>query len=1657
MVSKLALGHHQPHTRKGKGKRGQVPLSAGEIELYTRQDEAAQRRQRLLEVRAQERRIAQQVTRRYRENLDRMRGKRSKETLVEWTLRQEVLLTELHERYQRSLQGMGSAQRNARDKLLELLEDANEEALKWRFNGEVVGKHRSGHAIRLHEEQEKARLARRWEVQHNLTRLRDLAAQQRREASEHATKEREAQAKAKQDSAVAERLRQENAVEEVVTMRRPHESDVSAYRFTRTHCLPPYRPQSGSHSRPDVTVIRHNTRHPTAMNGIDEAVVYLDEVDKQLEHKRAVKAQNDSVADDRGADALNVLKSREEGDKAMEWLASVDKIERQAHSAEDRGDHPIGAPTGRMDRTHAEKAFARLFEIDEEDSGELSVFSVGSDEEQMGEKFSPSRLVAADIEKDRLRVAKPFDTDSQVDALDSDFNKSVQRPKTIGKDDELGQEQSQKYTKDLADLGKPSELNEPTNEAAEVKEIRRPKDERQRKSSDAFVSDRTQTHAELAEPLGKELAEDIDHDGQLDAAISNSRSQRLDAVMPTRVGGMSRYGGNGTEPHSSILVEEIDAVDIDDESDENSITELENQLQQVLNLRMKRPRQGLPSHRRLSTSILSDTSADIDTHMDHVDAGKPSTERFQTDGEFKELLGEIVGKPDDGIRQRTSVAGTSGVVDEYEVGDLDQSDRSSLSRSILSGTSAGFDKHMDHVDAGKPYTQRFGTDEDFEGVRGDSITRPSKARHDDRTSGRASVVGISEVVDEYEVGDLDRSDRSALSRSILSDTSADFDTHLDRFDAGKPSTEHFGTNGDFGQLRNEPVGKHDDRTRARAPVVGFSEAVDEYEVGDLEQSDRSALSRSIPSDTRSAIDAHMDHVDAGKPSTWAIRTGGDFGELLGEPLGKQDDHIRGRASVVGVSEAVDEYEVGDLDRSDRSALSRSILSDTSAAIDDRHIRSNYDARIGERDISFLSPISSSSSEYAVPDTAEFRQSGKYASPIPTSGDAYLRQMALRSRRRSAGASSLVQYSLPASDSQSSFDDSLDSSRLLGNDSFVNKLVPMFVRGRQESPGADMDEDSREYAVQLEEPRLGRMERATLHISEGDHKSNEPGPQPRTTLESRSRNDLEGRELGATGLTRPDRVNTSDMLDASVGRAQQQASSAARAEPDVSLLQYSLAEDHDASVDSEMLSDGGSSRSSIGFAVQLALATGTRRKLLRDEYGGQISRVAPMQTDSAGISNLEKQNILNRSTSSLSETGNLNDDGDEAPKSRYSSDSSFSIDNHFNYLVDMASAAQEAIPLSIYLPARVFGDTDMSKPPAPMAHLQALLASPESTPSSAISTSPKFPHSKMEGRSSGSSDNNLELLERHSGSEHDEFIASHQGSRLSSPKQSGSERSFGSVRSSDAGSMDSETTEHLAAKFRSVPPPPLNNIDMTQPPAPVVGNFRSHSSSRASLQGDEPADALLKRDIDDESNYSHSFDGFDEELKHQSSSSYSDSSSLSGSEGQHPPSAQIAAGADTSGGAGISLSEAFKRRHPGFHKRAKQRQQELESRQRDQPPRKQHDETQRKDQEDVSDRSSDRSSPGPRTGDVARSTSPLRKEQQTLLDRLASGGRAKVPDQEMKQRSRRLYQQLPEVVERRRQEEVLRRRRERLDQLREQEKVRHQLAKAASTQTNHSAS
>ena len=60
----------------------------------------------------------------------------------------------------------------------------------------------------------------------------------------------------------------------------------------------------------------------------------------------------------------------------------------------------------------------------------------------------------------------------------------------------------------------------------------------------------------------------------------------------------------------------------------------------------------------------------------------------------------------------------------------------------------------------------------------------------------------------------------------------------------------------------------------------------------------------------------------------------------------------------------------------------------------------------------------------------------------------------------------------------------------------------------------------------------------------------------------------------------------------------------------------------------------------------------------------------------------------------------------------------------------------------------------------------------------------------------------------------------------------------------------------------------------------------------------------------------------------------------------------------------------------------------------------------------------------------------------VLNRLSSGARARISTEEMKQRSKRLYNKLPEVVARKQEEEVKAQRLERLKKIRQDGKVLH---------------
>ncbi|TYZ62471.1 hypothetical protein PybrP1_005592 [[Pythium] brassicae (nom. inval.)] len=423
---------------------GRVPLSAGEEEFLRRKDEAAWRQQRLLEVRRQEKRAAQLVTQRYRDNLRRLQAQRLRGVQHTHQQQQEAQVSDLQRKYALSLQHAGTAQRQAREMLAQLVEQAHAEQDKWAFNEARVASARSGEAARAGDAEKAAALARRQEVEQNLQRLKEESAKQRAHASIRARREQEKQLEAARRQQEAAQFRRRTAKEEVFTMPRPHGKDVDAYQFTRLHCVPaPRVPPTAAKPRAEVKVVRHNRAHPSGGSSIDDAGRFRDEMDRKWEQARVVREENAEAAGQRGEQALEYVKATKDGEKAIEWLRQLDKAqcsERRVQFGHEALYAPLMAPD-EDDPAHAgdkaaEEAFVRMFPF-HGDELELSGLSVRTEEEQppvdrvavspVSEKLAPrdsidpadSELEDGDDDSDSGRSGRSFHGDFSKDSVAS--------------------------------------------------------------------------------------------------------------------------------------------------------------------------------------------------------------------------------------------------------------------------------------------------------------------------------------------------------------------------------------------------------------------------------------------------------------------------------------------------------------------------------------------------------------------------------------------------------------------------------------------------------------------------------------------------------------------------------------------------------------------------------------------------------------------------------------------------------------------------------------------------------------------------------------------------------------------------------------------------------------------------------------------------------------------------------------------------------------------------------------------------------------------------------------------------------------------------------------------------------------------------------------
>ncbi|KAH7474293.1 uncharacterized protein KRP23_8426 [Phytophthora ramorum] len=468
-----------------------------------------------------------------------------------------------------------------------------------------------------------------------------------------------------------------------------------------------------------------------------------------------------------------------------------------------------------------------------------------------------------------------------------------------------------------------------------------------------------------------------------------------------------------------------------------------------------------------------------------------------------------------------------------------------------------------------------------------------------------------------------------------------------------------------------------------------------------------------------------------------------------------------------------------------------------------------------------------------------------------------------------------------------------------------------------------------------------------------------------------------------------------------------------------------------------ISDSDSGVSSLGFAVQLNLVAGTTRR----RKGGDGRREAPVRAAS-------QQTKCADATTSADDLDNEDNVSDRS----FASSSSMSMDAHFNYLSSMTSAVGKSLPLHLRLPAVIFGKKDMTKPPVPIAWSasseSSIASASELDPIEAVERGFAFDRSKTSRSNSSRSES---LLEEQQGQRKMNWQVRGSDSSAGSHQSKALDESSYSESTDESEKAERVTFKDIKEKVAMLPPPPLGSLDMTQPPAPLKNLEHSFagslSSSEQSSEGFQSSERRQTRDHDrrpyedeDERKSGGSSSGSDESSRSNDSSS----SSFASSRRQSMKKAEKIVipvkktrsnnDGDSDGdeaGKEMSLAEAFKRRHPSFGHRVESHHDKLK-RHRDQQQQQRQQEPEQKTPATRDTKKSEAAAPA---------ADPLPPEQQELLDRLATGSRAKISSREMKERSRRLYHQLPEVVERKRQEEVMRRRRERLNELREQEKER----------------
>ncbi|KAG7401510.1 hypothetical protein PHYBOEH_000568 [Phytophthora boehmeriae] len=1070
----MTAGRAPTSRRRHGASLGQIPLSSGEIELYSRQDEAARRRRRLLAVREQERRLAQQVTKRYRANLQQLQSHKAKKTQMQLSEEQHKMLTELHRRYQSSLQSMGTAQRNAREKLLELMEQAQLEQLKWTYNRQVTGEQRVEEAQEAQEEEEAQKLARRRLMEQNLQRLKELSDKQRAHASARAREEQEMALQRIKEREELDKLRRMNSPQEVFVTPRPHAEDVRSYRFTRTHCfVPPVSVVDPKEERPTVTVIKHNRNHPAAMHGVEEASKYREEMDQKRERDRLTTEERGETAAERGKAALHNVTSREKGQQALEWLALVDKLERRERGVNVAGgDDDLLAVVDAEGRPEdperiAERVFAELLGLGDE-SLDLSAFSIETDEDDQSVGTpeadhvgadNPAKSNAGNREKNKPNLlgsvaekkpghSKPITAGERTKATRDNAGQPMKAK--AGGDTQKRSKTNMRGDKDVSPdyIEVPFRLDHDEESVEQHDNVRKAK-------GDCLDSDADNVHqgGEQLERMKKGY---------------HTKSAPLDDKRMPDWRNERRHSNTSTEERPEGIDSEDEAISQLSQGNE-SIPQQETRAQDDLDHLFPMLPQGRPLNRaqRLhgpARSWSSDSNVgEGGLKVDKTAVGSTgrwpryltSRESFIDSDEPQDASAlPVTSDESDAISPRSSTSGeifTSGgyqsassVKGRYEKGNTDF-----IAGVRESGVSGAFSTDKDN--RGEESILR-GAPANLSGAQTPAQT--DIHRRDDDTSSATSFIKGSSFDDisppESPVEPV------RLSIHAQHNDGVNYHDELGRQEVDARSEDH------------EPrypgsvvSGKEDANSLHRNDeVVAPLTLAEEKSLPQSDQPNLTTISAPLQRDEDHSLSAQLAGDEDNVPSEVSVNTGYDEMQVKAHAADSQS------------------FQAASVDKDDLSSSGSFAPSQKSLS----RLPPNTSKPLAQRfiDEHMLSFSSSEGLSEDSEDGINRRALGPdIANPSVNLNpyDRYRRQINHQAQRRSTSASSIAQYSLPPSDSHSSIDDSLD--RLHpdhGEDSFVNELVPMFPKNTISQSLDDDDQALEQYDVQLVAPNMIADER-----------------------------------------------------------------------------------------------------------------------------------------------------------------------------------------------------------------------------------------------------------------------------------------------------------------------------------------------------------------------------------------------------------------------------------------------------------------------------------------------------------------------------------------------------------------------------------------------------